>query len=86
MIIFVKNTTMEKTEKQTAVEFYRNNLMSLVSGKTDFKTELEIFNQAKEMEKQQIIEAWDNGYDTGFGYLDSKFENAENYYNETFNK
>ena len=40
--------------KQTALEFYRSNLMALVStGKTDFKTEPEIFNQAKEMEKQQ---------------------------------
>jgi hypothetical protein len=45
-----------------------------------------ILQQAKEMEKQQIIDAWDNGYDRGYGYTDAKFDSAEQYYNETFNK
>lgn len=70
--------------KQTAVEFYRINLMALVStGKTDFKTEPEIFEQAKEMEKQQIIDANNDGYKVG--KKTKKFETAEQYYNETFN-
>jgi len=41
--------------------------------------------QAKEMEKQQIIDAWDDGYEKGYGYLSAKFDSAEQYYNETFN-
>ena len=38
----------------------------------------ELLEQAKEMEKQQIIDAWVNGGST----LSAK--NAEQYYNETF--
>jgi len=44
---------MEEKEL-TAVEFYREELNGLVSFReTKFKTEQEIFKQAKEMEKQQ---------------------------------
>jgi hypothetical protein len=68
--------------KQTSLEFYRSNLMALVStGKTDFKTEPEIFEKAKEMQLQDIIEA----YIAWSIYLTSK-NYAEQYYNETFNK
>jgi hypothetical protein len=68
--------------KQTPLEFYRSNLMALVStGKTDFKTEPEIFEKAKEMQLQEIIEA----YIAGSISLTSK-NDAEQYYNETFNK
>ena len=68
--------------KQTSLEFYRSNLMALVStGKTDFKTEPEIFEKVKEMHLQEIIEA----YIAGSISLTSK-NDAEQYYNETFNK
>lgn len=68
--------------KQTALEFYRSNLMALVStGKTNFKTEPEIFEQAKEMEKQQII----HPYIAGSISLTSKDE-GEQYYKETYGK
>jgi len=43
----------------------------------------EIFEEAKEMEKQQIIEAWDNGIQWEW---DSSIRNSEEYYNETFKK
>ena len=36
--------------------------------------------QAKELEKQQIMDAWDNGCED-----DGIIDNAEQYYNETFN-
>jgi hypothetical protein len=39
-----------------------------------------ILEQAKEMEKQQIIDAWSNGYDEE----DRATSNPFNYYNETF--
>ena len=37
--------------------------------------------QAKQMEKDQIIDAWDNGCED-----DGIIDNAEQYYNETYNK
>lgn len=40
----------------------------------------ELFIQAKEMEKQQIIDAYNNGQQI------PPFEYAEQYYNETFKK
>lgn len=38
---------------------------------------LEIINQAKEMEKEQMLNAYEGGETV-------QFENAEQYYNETF--
>jgi hypothetical protein len=63
--------------KQTAVEWLINELDLSNDGLT-----MKIINQAKEMEKEQIIEAWDDGC-----YQSSDFpktSDAENYYNETF--
>ena len=40
----------------TALEFYRKHLHALVStGKTEYKTEPEIFDQANAMEKEQSL-------------------------------
>lgn len=65
----------------TALEFYRKHLHALVStGKTEYKTEPEIFEQAKEMEKEQIMNAWNNGFEENRPYVD----HSEDYYNETF--
>jgi hypothetical protein len=48
---------MEK--KQTAVEFYKTELSALVSMKeSKFQNENEIFEQAKKMEREQIINAF----------------------------
>lgn len=47
----------------------------------------DLFEQAKEMEKQQIIEAYANGHNDGCLYMNNEkqtFEHAEQYYNETF--
>ena len=38
-------------------------------------------DKLKAMEKEQIIDAWDNGCED-----DGIIDNAEQYYNETFNK
>jgi len=75
----------------TAVEFYRKHLMGLIStGDADFKTEPEIFEVAKEIEKQQIIDSYEEGYLQCSIYgLPQKsrkhFENSEQYYKEKFN-
>ena len=48
----------------------------------------EAIQQAKAIEKEQIIESWDNGYANGYdlGKYDDQPnpDDAEQYYNETF--
>jgi hypothetical protein len=62
--------------KQTAVEWLEEKLID--AGLQFTKGEVLEIEQAKEMEKQQIIDA---------GNLDKRsYDNAEQYYNETFNK
>jgi len=61
---------------KTAVEF----LEEIIYGEQEFSLS-EVFEQAKEMEKQQIIDAFHK--QTQKFYCD---EESEEYYNETFNK
>ena len=61
--------------KQTAIEFLVDNLHYLHSTKWD-----DILEQAKEIEKEQIKNAWLNSLTKG------DYNSAEEYYNETFNK
>jgi len=63
---------------QTAVEWLQNKLPSLFEhDDNDFYKKL--FEQAKEMEKEQIIKAYTNG-------SPEFFDMAEEYYNETYGK
>ena len=67
--------------KQTAVEWLYDEIKHIIPN--DF---INKFEQAKEMEKEQISKAWDDG---DYAYFYSKetgrdFENGEQYYNETF--
>ena len=64
--------------EKTAVEWFNQQLVDRQNGNGDSRSRDEIFEQAKEMEKQQIMDAWVNGGST----LSAK--NAEQYYNETF--
>jgi hypothetical protein len=59
--------------KQTAVEW----LASYIKGITDLNCD-EIIEQAKQMEKEQIIDAYYEGKEYGFK------EQGEQYYNETY--
>lgn len=71
---------MEK--KQTAVEWLVDKLM-----KGEFiNSPNELIEQAKEMEKEQIINAYDEGYDVrdDMGSLSTN-PTGEDYYNETYN-
>jgi hypothetical protein len=66
--------------KQTAVDyifhtFYNEDNIS------DYV--LRIFEQAKEMEKGQIMKTW---YDCKLSIIERNPTDAEQYYNETFNK
>jgi hypothetical protein len=62
--------------KQTAVEWLYEELWK----QTDFSLPNNIFEQAKAMEKEQIIDAYSNN---GWNDEDQK-ANAEQYYNETY--
>jgi hypothetical protein len=81
-------------KKHTALDFFGNN-MAILSFKLESNniTQEEynvklygLFNQAKEMEKQQIIDAHLNGqaeFDEE-GYRYEVIANSEQYYNETY--
>jgi len=74
--------------KQTAVEWYAEQAMLLeikrATGSisiTNMLNELSnILNQAKEMEKEQIIKA----YNTSFLLRDKPYSTAEQYYKQTY--
>jgi hypothetical protein len=70
---------MEK--KQTAVEW----LASYIKGITDLNCD-KIIEQAKQMEKEQIQDAWDNRCSYGVVSQTWHIEttNGEQYYNETY--
>ena len=77
--------------KQTAVEWFQDQIIKIVNGTCDL-SEIQIYEQAKEMEKEQIIEfhKWMIENDTvqnaekHFHFTDSDM--LHEYYNETFKK
>ena len=69
--------------KQTAVEWQHIELSKFLHGKSEFIDAHDILIKAKEMEKEQIINANRDGVDM---VVDKKdFISGEQYYNETFN-
>ena len=66
--------------KQTAVEWLEKEFVKLEATIGVYSKMYEIIEQAKEMEKQQIIDAF-MGYET---YSSENLELAEQYYEETF--
>jgi hypothetical protein len=71
---------------KTAVEFINEEFIKKISDENYEKSFDKIIKQAKEMEKQQIIDAWtDAKYCNTMGN-EINYEDGEQYYNETFNK
>jgi phage regulator Rha-like protein len=74
-------------KQQTAVEYYSNNIGRLVSdlvsgkitGKQFVMLEIKLVDQAKEMEKEQIMNAFDE-----CGNWQDNYTDSEHYYNETY--
>ena len=73
--------------KQTAVEYLVEQLLPKALSQEQYYH----IEQAKEMEKQQIIEAYDQGSEAGYvlakndDFIEGfKMKEAEQYYNETF--
>ena len=74
--------------RQSAVEWFNQQLVDKQNGNGDNRSWEEIFEQAKEMEKEQIIDAYDegdnNGADRIYYHSNRDDKSAEQYYNETF--
>jgi effector-binding domain-containing protein len=65
-------------EKQTAVEYLFKMLSHYYKGME--KSYNPLFEKAKQIEKEQITDAWEDGQDS------FSTRNSEKYYNETFKK
>ncbi len=68
--------------KQTAVEWFAKELDE--NKDKTYKQLKSIFNQAKEMEKEQIMTAFTQGDIFGADFFDRVNRTAEQYYNETY--
>jgi hypothetical protein len=75
----MKQTAVEWLFKQISTSKYFYNLMEDINSRSTV-AQSNIFEQAKEMEKQQIVDAWNNGFEENRPYVD----HSEDYYNETF--
>jgi hypothetical protein len=69
--------------KQTAVEWFQDQIIKIVNGTCEL-SEIQIFEQAKEMEKQQIIDAFGVGCQVESTRLIGYQGMSEQYYKETF--
>jgi hypothetical protein len=67
-------------KEQTAVEWLLENLNSEPYSEEEFNHNSNCWDKALEMEKEQIIEA----YNTSFLLRDKPYSTAEKYYNETY--
>jgi hypothetical protein len=66
--------------KQTAVEWlYDRFLFAGYAVNPEWK------EQAKEMEKEQMVDAWSDGWLNDYEYDEDVKNSAEQYYNKTFN-
>ena len=68
--------------KQTAVEWLYKNLLENPISNQDVEYNEAVFHNAKEMEKQQIIDAHLDGQ--CFSTTIEEIDYAKDYYNETF--
>jgi hypothetical protein len=73
---------MTNNKQQTAVEWYHQQIVDRQNGNGDSRSLDEIFQQAKEMEKEQIVKAVNKGWK----YNEDGFVSwmGEQYYNETY--
>ena len=70
--------------KQTAVEYLQQHFKTLIQEDKKGLYKL-LFEQAKEMEKEQIKNSYHSGAIDGFNFRTTSISpNSEEYYNETF--
>lgn len=70
-----------KKKKQSSLDFYRENLSAIVSGKGEFKTETEIYEQAKAIHKEELQTT---AFDMKQLIYVMDYQNFDDYYNEKF--
>jgi hypothetical protein len=80
---------MEKeSNKMTAVEWLWEQIDEILPFSVDTETGIKLYNakeQAKQMEKEQIQDAYENGVsDENESNLSGLFTNAEQYYEKTY--
>lgn len=69
--------------QNTAVSWLHQQLVDRQNGKGDSRSLDEIFEQAKAMEKEQIMNTW---YECKISIIDKQPKDAGQYYNETYKK
>ena len=71
---------------KTAVEWYNQQLVDRQNGDGDTRSREEIYEQAKEMFENQIMDAYEHGQNNGYMYRDgnSNIIQAEQYYKENY--
>jgi hypothetical protein len=75
---------MERMEKQTAVNWLSDNLISEPLSEAHFKHNSECWDKANEMFEQQIIDAHLKGQREDIDFINEAKQEAEQYYNKTF--
>jgi hypothetical protein len=80
---------------QTAVEWFQDQIIKIINGTCEL-SEIQIFEQAKAMEKEQHQSSFDKGYDRrnyihdfeygGVEYWEEEPKEFIDYYNETYGK
>lgn len=72
-------------KKQSSIEWFQEQIIKIVNGTCEL-SEIQIFEQAKQMHKEEIIESYYMGdrYSCCGCYDSSTEEEAEDYYNEIF--
>jgi hypothetical protein len=71
-------------EKQTAVNWLEQEFIKLESTIGVYGVMYELLEQAKEMEKKQLIDAHGEKYDYSYSQIDPTKITGEQYYNETY--
>ena len=71
--------------KQSSIEWLQQALEDTILTHEQIMQTIGLFEQAKEIEKQQIMDAWIEGGEYGYLSQESDRVLAEKYYNETFN-
>ena len=73
-------------KKQTAVDWFQEQIIKIVCGTCEL-SEIEIFEQAKAIEKEQIMDANEEGFHSGQSMAHNGtccFESPKDYYNKTY--
>lgn len=68
------------SKQQTAIEWLEDNLIGNPFSEQDFNHNINVFKQAKQMEKEQIVNAFQHGK------INDNKSWAIEYYNETYGK